>query len=223
MKTFNRAAMHAVSLVFAMGFGLSVSAQESECLGSVDGVWGSSTEMVSNVFRATPEIVSEMIGIPMQKLQEAMATNPAYTVIVEDQVIPYYEFGPALSSERKTQSGSSVFPMQDSLTIVSSDGSLSEIELKDLEQLVHNLIEMPLNKASGDVIEPIPVWAYVYPTLGAGTCWIAAQDCVNKCNRFIQSCPCGGQCSCGPCGTAPSRGCAACSIATEPPDMEIGG
>lgn len=197
-----------------IGFAMSISAlaQTHECADE------SFASLLSNIshevapIRASIEEISALTGVSISELEWATATDPLFTVIVEDRVIPYHEFGPEFDARLATRSGLLVTPEKRAVRIESNDGQVSRLSLDSLAKMKDQTFSIRDSKSEDAQAE---VWWYLIPpiagAIGGVSCWAASQFCWEKCAQHMQTCgDCGGECSCGPCATSPRVVCYTC-------------
>lgn len=207
MKIMKHSVWTLAALALFLGSSFSAFANSSECA-SIDLQKGD-----SGLISATIQEISALTGIDGDTLEWATATDPLFTVIVDDQAIPYHEFGPETDTELITESGLVIRPDFQSLEIEMQDGTVSRLDLP-------SLVEQKNRSFAQEASDPGEAgtegwWFLIPPAVGVGSaaaCWTAAQVCAADCTNFINSCPCGGECSCGECGFAPSRVCYTCPL-----------
>jgi len=210
-----------IGLVLGISFSLVTTAQQQECIGPTasDSLGLETNE--PQLMRATVDEIATVTGLANEDLELSLSHNPTFVVIIEDQIIPYYETGPASFLEREALSGSLIRPAADSIQILASDGSSSTIALPTWGVFEKNSPQPALTKQIGE--ESVNYVWLVWPALGAATCWAAAQLCTEQCMAWVSTCQCGGSCECGPCDTAPAVSCNTCPpIGTTPPPLTLG-
>ncbi len=163
------------------------------------------------LFQTSIENASAISGVSVEELNWLKSSKPLFTVLAGDHAIPYFEFGPGLEEKLSTPFGSTVKPLKGAIEIVDPDGRVSRFELPT----VHDFgIAKPAAtlEHKGDMSTEA-WWFFIPPAAGAigGTaCWAAAQLCWERCENFVRSCECGGECNCGRCATSPSVACHTC-------------
>lgn len=190
-----------------LAFGLSVSslAQAAECLD-----WAMKSRPIpidTNLqsIRASADEISALTGISVSELEWATATDPLFTLIVEDQVIPYHSFGPEFDTNVTTSSGLFVQAQPDSLLLTGSDGHTQHFELQTL-----------LAEEADSFENAGTEWLWVIPVVGTTSCAALTELCQQRCSTRVAECgDCGGWCDCDWCGRG-SSGCFTCP--SLPPD-----
>lgn len=207
MKIMKHSVWTLAALALFLGSSFSAFANSSECA-SIDLQKGE-----SGLISATIQEISDLTGIDGDTLEWATATDPLFTVIVDDQAIPYHEFGPETDTELITESGLVIRPDFQSLEIEMQDGTVSRLDLPSLAEQKSRSFAQEASDPGEAGTEGW--WFLIPPAVGVGSavsCWAAAQVCMDDCFQKVQTCPCGGSCDCGVCGKAGSVSCYTCPV-----------
>lgn len=210
MKNENLALWKFSSLLFMLALSASTLAQSHECAGGSFNFSLSNLEHEVIPIRASVEKISLLTGISESAIEWAKATDPLFTVIVENQLIPYHTFGPESVATLATRSGFQITPDERYLRIESKYGKVAEFSIPALAKTFdHHMATESTKSETGNT----EYW-FVIPVIGGATCAGLRLLCDSNCSAFLSNCDCGGWCDCGTCGGTDSMGCFPC---TAPP------